>query len=129
MPEVLQGGLLPEPWQGLLDSASNLPAKTLAEMVAGRMQIVKARLEAGEIVDVNEDPQLLFKLKDFMETNEYFREKLTEWGLPKLRAAAVRVDANTYRVNAITPAGSVIFDEPVEGFPSEELLTKLRMIG
>jgi hypothetical protein len=98
-------------------------------MLVGRLTLLQQRKDAGEDVQVSNDPHMLFKLKDFMDVNNSFKEQLKAWGIGGIRAAAVRIDENTLRVKAITPAGSVLFDEPSEGFPSEELMTKLRMIA
>lgn len=129
MPAVVPGGLLPEPWQGLLDNAAPLPAKTLTEMLVGRLTVLQKRKDAGEDVEVDHDPQMMFKLEEFMRVNNLLKEQMRQWGMANLRAAAVRLDENTLRVKAITQAGSVLFDEPSEGFPTDEFLTKLRMIA
>lgn len=120
---------MPEPWQGLLDNAAQVSAKTMTEMLAGRLQILKHREEAGEEIDHEAEEGAYFKLKDFMDLNNKFKGELQKWGLGKLRAAAVRLNEDTLRVKAITPEGSVMFDEPEEGFPNEELMTKLRLIA
>jgi len=98
-------------------------------MLVGRLTLLQQRKDAGEDVQVSDDPQMLFKLEDFMNLNSALKDRLREWGVKDIRAAAVRIDEHTLRVKAITQAGSVLFDEPSEGFPNEELLTKLRMIA
>lgn len=127
MQTVVQGDLLPEPWQGLLDNAAMVSDKTMQEMLAGRLSLMSHKKDIGELDPADEIT--LFQLQDFMDYNGRFKRKLVEWNIEGLKVAGMRVNKDTIRVKAITRTGSVLFDEASEGFPNDELMTKLALIA
>jgi len=156
--KVVQSGLVPKPWQELLDLIADKPVKTQQEMVAGRMALLRGRLEEEQkayatMVDWktfdaevqgfvgSADAAMLFRLEDFTKLNDGLVQTMAVWGIRNVRAAAVRLTeggVEIIRVKAIVPpkqrggeGASVVFDEPGGDapFPSEELMTKLQMIN
>lgn len=144
MQKVVQSGVLSKPWQDLLDGLAGLPAKTMMECIAGKMALLRNQLAEAEYYKNMTDwdafsAQLkgfdgmatadgLFRLEDFAKLNEDLMGAMSQWGCKGVRAAAVRLDGGI-RVKAIVGNEHVFFDEPGEGFPTEELLTKLRMVA
>lgn len=155
--KVVQSGLVPEPWKELLELVAPLPAQTRAEAIAGRMALLRHKLEEEQeayrtmlnwdTFDAqvqgyagSADADAMFRLEDFVKLNDALAIAMRQWGLTGIRAAVVRISergTEVLRVKALLPPAdkfaspqSVIFDEPADGpFPSDELLTKMQLIN
>lgn len=146
--KVLQSGILSKPWQELLEAVAGAPIKTAQEMIAGRMALLRNMLEEHqqgyrEMLNWNDfnmqvqgfamsaDADALFRLEDFAKLNEALVDAMRRWGIVGVRAAVIR-EGDSLRVKAIIAGrdapNSVMFEEPPEGFPAEDLMTKLKMI-
>ena len=146
VPKVVQGNVLSQSWEELLDLAATLPPRTRAEVVMGRITLLKHKIEEENNAYKNmmewgtfhaeveacmnntQDATTLFRLQDFTDLNEKLVKAMERWNIRGVKAAVVRID-HFLRVKAITSAGSIIFDEDPEGFPSEELMTKIQLIN
>lgn len=144
---MVQSGLVSEPWKELLELTAGLPEKTQQEVIAGKMALLRHKLEEKKEgwIDMlawkefdfriegfvgTADAQALFKLQQFTAMNEILAKSMVEWNVKGLRAAAICDGGVTARVKAVVgPDNSVEFAEPIEDFPSEELMTKLLMIA
>lgn len=145
MQKVVQSGLVSEPWKELLELTAGLPQKTQEEVIAGKMALLRNQLEekhGWEKVlnwekmgfelkgfDGDADAGALFRLREFVALNERLQNALQEWNITTLNAAAI-AENGTARVKAVLGAdNSVEFTEPVDLFPSEQLMTQLRLIA
>ena len=95
--------------------------------------------EMGQIVrygDVGPGPKgqvmiVTFKIEgqEFTALNEKLQNNLELWSITTLNVAAIAV-GGIVRVKAVAgPDNSVEFEEPKEDFPSDQLMTQLRMIA
>jgi hypothetical protein len=144
---VVQSGLVSEPWKELLETCAGLPHKTQQEVIAGKMALLRHKLEekkegwidmlAWKEFDVkvagfagDADAGALFRLQQFTAMNETLAKKMEEWNVKGLRAAAICDNGVTARVKAVLgPDNNVEFAEPIEEFPSETMMTQLLMIA
>lgn len=150
MPNLVQSGVVPKPWQELLDLIADKPIRTRQEMVAGKMALLRNKMEEEQeayktMIDwgtfdievqgyaSSADADMLFQLEDFTKLNDGLVQTMAAWNIEGVQAAAIRLDEggrNIIRVKVITPLGNVEFDEDGEQpFPTEELMTKLQMIN
>lgn len=108
--------------------------KTAREMIYGRMTLIKNRAEEMGLktsVPISGTQEDLFDLEKFLAVNEALHTALNKWGMEKLKAACLiegDVKGDVVRTRAEVLGSSVDFEEPLEGYPSEGLLTQLRMI-
>lgn len=147
MSKVVQSGLLSQPWQELLELTAGLPQKTQEEVVAGKMALLRHKLEEKhgdgwekmlnwgsfkiQLQGFNGDADAgaLFRLQEFTALNETLRKHLELWSITTLNAAAIAEDG-VVRVKAVIgPNNSVEFTETKAEFPSDQLMTQLRMVA
>lgn len=147
MSKVVQSGLVSEPWKELLELTAGLPHKTQQEVIAGRMALLRQKVENKyderwekmlnwpamkmELKGFNGDPDAgaLFRLQGFVALNEMLQNAMEHWNITTLNAAAIE-ENGVVRVKAIVgPGNDVEFQEPRDGFPSEQMMTQLRMIA
>jgi hypothetical protein len=145
--KVVQSGLVSEPWKELLELTAGLPQKTQEEVIAGKMALLRHRLEEKhgdgwekmlnwgsfkiqlEGFNGDADAGALFRLQEFTALNETLQKHLELWNITTLNAAAI-AEHGMVRVKAVIgPDNSVEFDEPKADFPSDQLMTQLRMIA
>ena len=144
MPEVVQGRKLSQPWQELLDLVTPIKnPRTRTEMMAGKMRLLQQQSEnehldwkefGNEVVGMasTATADAMFRLEEFMKLNEALTNEMARWNIKNVRAAVVHectAGTDICRVKAITSQGTVMFEEPLEGFPAEDLMTKLQMIN
>lgn len=147
MQKVVQSGLVSEPWKELLELTAGLPQKTQEEVIAGKMALLRHNLEGkyGEKWQTmlnwgsfkiqldgfngGADAGALFRLQEFTALNETLQKHLELWNITTLNAAAI-AEHGVVRVKAVIgPDNSVEFEEPKSDFPSDQLMTQLRMIA
>ena len=134
VPELVQGDGVPEPWKELLDLIAAVPsADTRKEMVAGKLQLLKNKLEDNIGLPLKDEVSIkatIFRLEDFIGVNEKLMLSMKVWHIRNMKVAAmVDLSSDRIHVRVNTPQGNVDMYEPRVGFPSEELMTKLRMIA
>lgn len=147
MSKVVQSGLVSQPWKELLELTAGLPHKTQQEVIAGKMALLRHKLEeeqegwinmfAWDEFNVkiagfvgNADAQALFRLQEFTAMNETLAKRMVEWNIKGLRAASICDGGVTARTKAVLSADNTVeFSEPMDEFPSDELMTKLLMIA
>jgi len=72
-------------------------------------------------------------LEDFAKLNEDLISAMRKWNIQNVSAAVIR-EGNGLKVKAIVRNSDlpepqhVLFEEPAEGFPSEDLMARLKMI-
>lgn len=119
-------------------------------MIAGRMALLRNKLEGEqeayrEMLNWNDfnmqvqgfaasaDADAMFRLEDFAKLNEDLVTAMQKWGIERVRAAVIR-EGNGLKIKAIVRTSDlpepqhVMFEEPSEGFPSEDLMARLKMI-
>jgi hypothetical protein len=139
--KLVQGHKLPKPWEDfLLGNVGQVSDRTVREMMAGRLQLLKVRAEDMGL-DKTSVPlsgtglrEELFQMEQFIAINNALDKAMSQWGM-KFRVGAAMVNGKV-QVRAIvnngdTPSGNetVDFFEELEGFPAEGLMTKLQMIN
>lgn len=143
----MQSGILSKPWEELLALTAGLPQKTQEEVIAGKMALLRHKLEAkhgekwerlftddamGMNIDGfkgDADAGALFRLQEFVSLNEKLQDELARWNASGLKCAAI-AEHGRVRVKAVLgPDNAVEFEEPLDGFPSEQLMTQLVMIA
>lgn len=149
MQKVVQSGLLSKPWQDLLELITPLSPQTRQEVVCGKMTLLQNQMqEEKEAYKTMLDwktfdlqvqgysgsgtADALFRLENFVKLNGLLVDAMAKWQIKNIKAAVVHEclhGVDTTRVKAVTPHGEVEFIEPLEGFPGEDLMTKLQLIN
>lgn len=145
---MVQSGLVSEPWKELLELTAGLPQKTQEEVIAGKMALLRHNLEEkygsekwkkmlnwgsmkvhidGFTGDA--DASALFRLQEFVSLNERLQTELERWNITTLNCAAIPEHGIARTKAVVGPDNSVEFEEPLADFPSEQLMTQLRMIA